>query len=278
GKETPPDYPVCPVCGSEVIKPEGEAIHRCTNAACPSQALEGIKHFVSRGAMDIDGVGEKLCQTLFEAGLVKDAADLYYLTREQLLSLERMADKSASNVLNSIEGSKNRPLARVIFALGILHVGEQYAELLAEEFQSISQLAKASMKKLLKIHSIGPKIAQSIVAFFKQEGNKRIIEKLRKAGVRLEREKVKEAQPEELPLAGLEFVLTGKLESLSRSEAEAKIKALGGKAGSDVTKKTSYVVVGADPGSKLAKAEKLGIKTLNEAEFLALLDKAVGKL
>jgi DNA ligase (NAD+) len=267
----------CPVCGSEVIKPEGEAMHHCTNTACPSQALERIKHFVSRGAIDIDGVGDKLCQTLFEAGLVKDAADLYYLTREQLLSLERMADKSASNVLNSIQKSKDRPLARVIFALGILHVGEQYAELLAEQFHSIDQLAEASQEELSDIPSIGPKIAESIVAFFRQKGNRRIIEKLKKAGVKLEREEVKEARPEELPLAGLEFVLTGKLESLSRSEAEAKIKALGGKAGSDVTKKTSYVVVGADPGSKRDKAKKLGIKTLNEAEFLELLDKAIGK-
>jgi DNA ligase (NAD+) len=268
----------CPVCGSEVIKPEGEAMHRCTNAACPSQALERIKHFVSRGAMDIDGVGEKLCQALFEAGLIKDAVDLYYLTKEQLLSLERMADKSVSNVLNSIEESKDRPLARVIFALGILHVGDQYAELLAEHFNSIDALAKASQEELSAIPSIGPKIAESIVAFFRQKGNKQIIKKLKKRGVRLEREKVKEARPEELPLAGLEFVLTGKLESFSRSEAEAKIKALGGKAGSDVTRKTSYVVVGADPGSKLAKAKKLGIETLNEAEFLEKLDKAVGKL
>jgi len=268
----------CPVCSSEVIKPEGEAMHRCTNAACPSQTLERIKHFVSRGAMDIDGVGEKLCHALFEAGLINDAADLYRLTREQLLGLERMADKSVSNVLNSIKRSKERPLARVIFALGILHVGEQYAELLAEQFYSIDQLAEASQKRLSAIPSIGPKIAESIVAFFRQEGNKQIIKKLKKRGVRLEREKIKEAQPDELPLAGLEFVLTGKLESFSRPEAEAKIKALGGKAGSDVTRKTSYVVVGADPGSKLTKAEKLGTKTLSEAQFLEKLDKAVGKL
>jgi len=267
----------CPVCGSEVIKPEGEAMHRCTNAACPSQALERIKHFVSRGAMDIDGVGEKLCQALFEGGLVKDAADLYYLTKEQLLGLERMADKSASNVFNSIAESKNRSLARVIFALGITHVGDQYAELLAQHFASIDALAKASEEELLTIPSIGPRIAESIVAFFRQKGNRRIIEKLRKAGVRLEREKVKEARPQKLPLAGREFVLTGKLDSFSRSEAEAKIKALGGKAGSDVTRKTSYVVVGADPGSKLAKAEKLGIKIINEAEFLDFLTQAGGK-
>jgi len=285
GKEKPPDYPVCPVCGSEVIKPEGEAMHRCTNTACPSQALERIKHFVSRGAMDIDGMGEKLCQALFEAGLEKklkfeDAGDLYSLTKEQLMKLERMADKSASNVLNSIEKSRDRPLARVIFALGILHVGEQYAELLAENFNSIKDLAKASQEELSAIPSIGPKIAESIVAFFRQEGNRRIIEKLREkeVGQGLGKRKAKVIKPEELPLAGLEFVLTGKLEALSRSEAEAKIKALGGKAGSDVTRKTSYVVVGADPGSKLAEAQKLGVKTLNEAEFLNFLDKAGGKL
>jgi DNA ligase (NAD+) len=266
----------CPVCRSEVIKPEGEAMHRCTNAACPSQALERIKHFVSRGAMDIDGVGDKLCQALFEAGLIKDAADLYYLTREQLLGLERMADRSASNVLKSIEKSKDRPLARVIFALGITHVGDQYAQLLADEYQSISKLAKASKKKLNKIDSIGPKIAESIVAFCRQEGNKRIIEKLRekKVGQGLGKRKARAIKPEELPWAGLEFVLTGKLDSLSRPEAEAKIKALGGKAGSDVTRTTSYVVLGADPGSKLAKAKKLGIKTLSEPGFLELLDKA----
>ncbi len=267
----------CPVCGSEVIKPEGEAMHRCTNAACPSQALERIKHFVSRGAMDMDGVGEKLCQALFKAGLIKDAADLYYLTKEQLLGLERMADKSASNALKSIQKSRDRPLARVIFALGITHVGDQYAELLAERFNSIDALAKASEEELSTIPSIGPKIAESVVAFFRQERNSQIIEKLRKAGVRLEKEEVKEPRPEELPLTGLEFVLTGKLGSFSRSEAEAKIKALGGKAGSDVTKKTSYVVVGTDPGSKLAKAEKLGTKTINEAEFSELLNKASGK-
>ena len=268
----------CRVCGSEVIKPQGEAMHRCTNTACPSQALERIKHFVSRGAMDIDGVGERLCQAFFEAGLVKDASDLYNLTKEQLLGLERMADKSVANVLGSIEKSKNRPLARVIFALGILHVGDQYAELLAERFNSIKDLAKAKQEELSDLPSIGPKIAESIVAFFRQKGNIQIIEKLRKAKVTLEREEVKEAKPEELPLAGLEFVLTGKLETFPRSEAEAKIKALGGRADSDVTKKTSYVVVGADPGSKLAKAEKLGVKTLNEAEFLDFLNQAVGKL
>jgi len=277
GEEEPPDHPVCPVCGSEAIKPEGEAMHRCTNTACPSQALERIKHFVSRGAMDVDGVGEKLCQALSEAGLIKDAADLYRLTKEQLLSLDRMADRSASNVLSSIEKSKDRPLARVIFALGITHVGDQYAELLAEQFASIDALAEANEEELSTIPSIGPKIAEGVVAFFRQEGNRQIIEKLKKAGVRLEKHKGREVRPEDLPLAGLEFVLTGKLESCSRSEAEAKIKALGGKAGSDVTRKTAYVVAGADPASKLAKAEKLETKILNEVEFLKLLDRAIGE-
>lgn len=265
----------CPVCGAEVEKPEGEAMHRCTNAACPAQALERIKHFVSRGAMDIEGIGEKMSQALFEAGLVKDVGDIYYLTRDQLLSLERMADKSVSNILNSIERSKNRPLSRVIFALGITHIGEETAELLAEHFTSIDELARASREKLLEIPSIGPKIADSILAFFRQEENRRIIRKLREAGVKLEAEKV---EAKELPLAGLEFVITGRLQAFTRQEAEARIKALGGKAGSDVTRKTNYLVVGEDPGSKLVRAQALGIKTLTEAEFLELIKGAEGRL
>lgn len=264
----------CPVCNAEVIKPEGEAMHRCTNAACPAQALEKIKHFVSRGAMDIEGVGEKLCQTLFEKGLVKDAADLYYLNRSQLLDIERMGDKSVSNIINSIEGSKDRPLARVIFALGIPHIGGETADLLVEHFGSVDELARASEEQLLDIPSIGPKIVESISAFFRQEQNKHIIQKLREAGVKLKMDDVKKKT---LPLAGLEFVITGKLESYTRQEAEARVKALGGKAGSDITRKTSYVVVGTDPGSKLARAEVLGIEKLNEAQFLQKLRKAENK-
>ncbi len=265
----------CPVCGAEVIKPEGEAMHRCTNAACPAQALERIKHFVSRNAMDIEGIGEKMSLALFEAGLVRDVGDIYYLTREQLLTLERMADKSVSNIINSIEKSKDRPLSRVIFALGITHVGEETAELLAEHFHSIDELAKASREQLMEIPSIGPKIADSIVAFFRQEQNHNIIEKLRRKGVRLEEKK---AEAKELPLAGLEFVITGRLESSTRQQAEARIKALGGKAGSDVTRKTNYLVVGAEPGSKLDRARALGIKQLTEAEFLELLREAEEKV
>jgi DNA ligase (NAD+) len=265
----------CPVCGAEVIKPEGEAMHRCTNAACPAQALERIKHFVSRGAMDIEGVGEKMSQILFEAGLIKDAGDLYYLIKDQLISLERMADKSATKILSSIEKSKNRPLPRVIFALGIPNIGDETAELLAEHYNSLDELARTTPEKLQEIPSIGPKIAESVVAFFRQKRNQKIIEKLRKAGVKLEAEK---AERKDLPLSGLEFVITGRLEAFPRPEAEAKIKALGGKAGSDVTRKTNYLVVGEDPGSKLARAQALGTKTLTEAEFLKLLKQAEAQL
>ncbi|MCJ7655504.1 MAG: helix-hairpin-helix domain-containing protein, partial [Dehalococcoidia bacterium] len=201
--------------------------------------------------------------------------DLYYLTKDQLLSLERMADKSATNILTSIEKSKNRPLPRVIFALGIPNIGEETAELLAEHYNSLDDLALATPEKLQEIPSIGPKIADSIVAFFRQGQNKKIIERLRKAGVKLEAEKAKR---KDLPLAGLEFVITGSLEAFPRQEAEAKIKALGGKAGSDVTRKTSYLVVGEEPGSKLARAQALGTKTLTEAEFLELLKKSENKL
>jgi DNA ligase (NAD+) len=265
----------CPVCRADVIKPAGEAMYRCTNAACPAQALEKLKHFVTRGGMDIEGVGEKLCAALFEARLengkrlVGDVGDFYSLKdkdkKEKLLKMERMAEKSVANILDSIEKSKKRPLARIIFALGILHVGEETAELLVSHFSSIDKLANATEEELLSVPSIGPKIAESIVAFFRQEGNRHIIEKLRKAGVKLEEEA--RAKPAELPLAGQEFVLTGRLEAFTRQDAESRIKELGGTIGSSVTRKTTYVVVGADPGSKRDKALSLGIRLLTEQEF-----------
>ena len=267
----------CPVCGAEVIKPEGEAMHRCTNAACPAQALERIKHFVSRGAMDIEGIGEKMSEALFNAKLIEDVGDIYSLEKKrgQLLEMEKLADKSVTNILNSIEKSKNRPLPRVIFALGIPNIGDETAELLAEHYNSLDELARATPEELQDIPSIGPKISDSVVAFFRQKQNQKIIEKLRKAAVKLEADKAKRR---DLPLAGLEFVITGRLESFPRPEAEAKIKALGGKADSDVTRKTNYVVVGEDPGSKLARAQALGTKTLTEAEFLELLKQSENKL
>jgi DNA ligase (NAD+) len=261
--------PACPVCGAEVFKPEGEVMYYCSNAACPAQAQQRIEHFASRGAMDIRGIGEKLSATLYQKGLIKDAAGLYYLTPEQLAVLDKMGDKSAANIINAISKSKERPLARVIFALGIRHVGEEMAEVIARHFGSMDKLANASREELMSIPTIGPKIADSIVAFFRQKENKKIIERLKKAGVRLE-EKV--AKPQKLPLAGLEFVITGRLEAFSRPEAEARIKALGGSTGSSVTSKTTYLVVGADPGSKLARAQELGTKILNEEEFIRLLE------
>jgi DNA ligase (NAD+) len=212
-------------------------------------------------------VGQKLSAALLDAGLVKDVADLYFLEKKKLIELERMGEKSASNVLESIEGSKTRPLSRVIFALGIRHVGSVTADILAREFGSMDRLAGATRDEPLAIAGIGPKIADSVVTFFEQETNREIIEKLRKAGVRLEEAE----RPRELPLVGQEFVITGRLESLTRAEAEAMIRGLGGVVGSSVTRKTTYLVVGAEPGSKLAKAQDVGTSILTEEEFLRLL-------
>ncbi len=264
--------PVCPSCRkNSVIKPEGEVMYYCANAACPAQAQQRIEHFASRGAMDIRGVGENISATLFKVGLVKDVADLYKLKgkREELLKLEKMGEKSVDNMLESIENSKKRPLARVIFGLGIKHIGEEMAEILASEFPSIDELAQASREELMDIPAVGPKIADSILAFFQQEENKEIIKELEKEEVLPKKEAI--AKPAELPLSGKEFVITGKLESFSRPEAEARIKELGGTAKDNVTRKTGYVVAGADPGSKLARARELGIEILDEQEFLEKL-------
>ena len=259
----------CPVCGGELVKPEGEVMTRCTNASCPAQLYELLTHFVSRSAMDIDGVGEKLAAALLEKGLVKNVADLYSLHTQDLMNLERMGEKSVQNVLDAIEWSKQRPLSRVIFAIGIRHVGAETAELLASHFGSMDRLASASEEELLAVPTIGPKIAESILAFFRQEANRHIIDELRKAGVRLEEEAV---ELRERPLLGQEFVITGRLETFPRSEVEARIKELGGSVGSSVTRKTTHLVVGAEPGSKLEKARALGTKVLREEELLRLLE------
>jgi DNA ligase (NAD+) len=258
----------CKVCGAKVARPEGEVMAYCTNAACPAQAHERLKHFVSRGAMDIEGIGEKQANALLEADLIKDVGDLYSLQKDKLIGMERMAEKSVSNLLAAIEESKNRSLLRVIFALGIRHVGAETAEILAKHFGSMDRLSRATEEELTAVPTIGPKIAESIVAFFKQESNRKVIDKLRRAGVRLEAEVT---EPTELPLSGEEFVVTGKLEAFPRSEAEARIKELGGSTGSSVTKKTTFLIAGADPGSKLDRARELGIRVLNEEEFLRLL-------
>ncbi|MDR9458941.1 MAG: NAD-dependent DNA ligase LigA [Dehalococcoidia bacterium] len=262
---------LCPSCKSEIVKPQGEVMTYCTNASCPAQIYRLLAHFVSRSAMDIDGVGGKLVAALLEAGLVKDVANLYSLREQDLINLERMGEKSIHNVLDSIEKSKERPLARVIFALGIRHVGAETAELLASHYVSIDRLARASEEDLLEIPAIGPKIAESIVNFFQKEENRDIIDKLRSAGVRLEKDAKGQKKK---PLVGQEFVLTGKLEAFPRIEAETRIKELGGSVGSSITRKTKHLVVGADPGSKLEKARALGISILNEEEFRRLLEEA----
>ncbi len=266
-------HPVCPECGVEVMKPEGEVMYYCPNAACPAQIPEQIKHFTSRGAMDIIGIGAAQSTMIYREGLATDSGDLYYLRdkREQLISLPGMGEKNTANMLDAIDKSKDTPLPRVIFALGIRHVGKETADILAREFHSIDKLAGTAREDLMSIPAIGPKIADSIVAFFGQEENKNIIRKLKDAGVKLEEAAV---ESEELPLTGMEFVITGRLEAFSRQEAEAKVKALGGSTGNSVTQKTTYLVVGADFGSKLAKAQQLGIEQINEEEFLKLLKQA----
>ncbi len=262
----------CPVCGTAVVRPEGEAMHRCPNLSCPAQSSEALKHFVSRGAMDMEGVGESLCEALLESGLVKDPADLYSLKKENLMTLERMADKSASNVLAAIDASRSRPLPRVLIALGIPHVGGETADLLAQRYPDIDALAKATEEDLVGINAIGPIIAKSVSEFFQDEANLAIIAKLREAGVNLKSDEVTISGPG--PWVGMNFVVTGKLDNYSRDQAHALIKELGGSAVSSVSKKTNYLLAGADAGSKLAKAQTLNIPIIDEAAFTALVEEA----
>ncbi len=267
---------LCPECGTAVVKPETEAMHRCPNTSCPAQFFELLKHFISKGAMDINGLGERWCSILIEAGLVKDSADIYYLSKEQIMSLERMGDKLATKIISNIEASKQQPLSRIILALGILHVGSEMAELIAGNFPSIAALSEANQEDLTAIPGIGPKIAASIVAYFQVDHNRRVIEKLLRAGLVLESptagDNGDDVEGGEKSLSGSSFVLTGALSSMSRSSAEARIKDLGGTTSSNVTKKTSYLVVGDQPGSKLAAAEKLGIPVLSEEDLTNLLE------
>ena len=262
--------PACPVCGGEVVKPEGEVMYYCSNAACPAQVQGRIELFVSRGAMDIRGVGEKFIEVLLKEELVKDAADLYSLKekKEQIVQLEKKGEKSAANILNAIEKSKNVSFPRLLFGLGIRHVGEETANLLAEHYKDLDDLSNAGREKLMTVPSIGPKIADSITAFFHEERNRVILEKLRQAGVWPQQELAQQG----LPLSGQEFVITGTLSSLSREEAHSRIKALGGTAKDNVTKNTTYLVVGEDPGeNKLIRARALGTAQINEEKLLAIL-------
>jgi DNA ligase (NAD+) len=262
----------CPVsgCGGRVVREEGEVAYRCINAACPAQLKSHIRHFASRGALDIDGLGEKLVDQLVETGAVRDLADLYGLHAAGLAALERMAEKSAGNIVAAIEHSKRPALDRLLYALGIRHVGEHLARVLAERFRELRAIMDASEEDLLDVHGIGPEVAAGVHHFFAEPQNRTLVERLLAAGVAPQA-----PPPPSGRLAGKTLVLTGSLESLARGEAERRIVAAGGRVASSVGKQTDYVVVGADPGSKLAKAKKLGTALLDEAGFLALLGDAV---
>jgi DNA ligase (NAD+) len=251
----------CPVCGAEVVKEE--AIHRCIGLDCPAQLKGRIKHFASKRAMDIEGLGTKLTDQLVDKGLVKDVADIYYLTKEQLVELERMADKSAQNIIDAIEKSKTKPLSKFLYALGIRHVGETTAEDLTRHFPRLDDFFHLSEEDLMEVEGIGPEVAASVHQFFHDKKNKESIERLKKAGVRVIEPKLREKGK----LAGKTFVFTGTLKAYGRDEARNLVESLGGMTASSVSKKVDYVVVGEDPGSKLDKAKALGIKTLTEEEF-----------
>jgi len=258
----------CPVCGSELERSEGEVIIRCSGPACPAKLKGILWHFASRKAMEIEGLGDKLIDQLVERKLVNNVADLYGLTVEQLGGLERMAEKSAQNLRDSIEASKDRPLPRLIYALGIFHVGEHTAQLLADAFGSMTGLAHASLEQLTAVDDVGPVVADSVARFFRQSDTQAILQRLADAGIHAAREESTPTKPVvegPLPLAGSTVVLTGALEAMTRDEAGAHLRILGARVTKSVSKKTSFVVVGADAGSKASKAEKLGVKRLDEA-------------
>jgi DNA ligase (NAD+) len=259
----------CPECGSAIHHVEGEVAYRCVNAACPAKRKESLLHFASRHAMNIDGLGDKIVDQLVDKGLVKDVADLYTLKEDQVAGLERMAEKSAQNLLAEIVGSKKSSLARLVYALGIFSVGERTGQLLAEHFSSLEELAAAKEEQLEAVHEVGPKVAASIVEFFSEPANRQLIKKLNRVGVHPTAEK-REVKSDKL--AGKSFVFTGGLATRSREEAAELVQQHGGKISGSVSKKTDYVVVGTDPGSKYDKAKELGVPILTESEFEKLLN------
>ena len=258
----------CPVCGSKVERPEGEAIHRCTGFDCPAQIKENLAHFVSKGAMNMDGLGRKLLEQMADKGIIEDPADLYFLKKGDLMKMDRMGDKLAENLLAAIASSRTPALANLIYALGIRNVGYHLAGVLAKNFKSIDNLAAQNIEELTRIHEIGPIVAHSLYNFFHNPRNLGILEKLKKGGVEFP---VYEAEAGTAPLAGKTFVLTGSLDTLTRDEARGIIEERGGRVSSSVSKMTDFVIVGKDPGSKLDKARRLGINTLNEDEFKKMI-------
>ncbi len=258
----------CPVCGGEVVREEGEAASRCINTNCPARLKESISHFAARGVMDIDGMGDVLVDQLVSRNLVRSVADIYQLTLEQLLELERMGQKSAEKILKNIDASKKRPLPRVLNGLGIPFVGERTAQILAETFGSLDAIAEADEEGLQQAEEVGPKVSESIRQFFHEPRNRELVERLRKAGLTFDHALRKKIGG---PLEGKTFVITGTLPNLAREEAKARIESAGGKVSGSVSKKTDYVVAGADPGSKLDKANQLGIPVIDEPDLLALL-------
>jgi DNA ligase (NAD+) len=268
GKETSFRMPSqCPVCGSAVVREE--AIHRCIGLDCAAQLKGRIRHFASKRAMDIDGLGVKLIDQLVDTGLVKDVADLYTFRKEQLIELERMADKSAQNIVDAIEDSKEKPLSKFLFALGIRHVGEHISEVLAQRFPRLDDFFHLSEEDLMKVEEVGPEVAASVIRFFRDRRNKESIERLKKAGLKV----IEAAARKRGRLADKIFVFTGTLPSYGRDEARSLVETLGGKTSSAVSKKVDFVVAGEDPGSKLDKAKELGIKILTEGEFKKLIEK-----
>jgi len=263
----------CPVCGADAIRPDGEAVSRCTGLECPAQLEELIKHFASKHALDIDGLGDKLVHQLVEKGLVTNLPDLYRLDLACLANLERMGEKSAKKLLQALEKSKQTTLKRFLYALGIRYVGEHVAEVLANNLGTLAALVAAPREALESIPEIGPQIAESVYQFFRQASNRHTVGELLHMNVRLEEPGTHEADSQrDLPLAKKTFVLTGTLSAMTRQEAKERIERLGGRVASSVSTATDYVVVGQSPGSKIEKARQHGISTLDEKSFLALLE------
>jgi DNA ligase (NAD+) len=259
---------ICPVCGGHVLRVEGEAAHRCLNIACPAQVKERIFHFASRGAMDIEGLGMKTVSQLVDQGMVDDPADLYLLTRDQILGLELFAERSADNLLESLERSKDTTWARLLYSLGIPLVGTHVAKVLAARFTTPADLSRAAVEDLVGIDEVGSGIAQSVTAFFGEQKNIGVLERLEKAGVRARAVSGHGTGG----LEGKNIVLTGTLDRYTRDEAREMIESLGGRVTGSVSSRTDYVVTGADPGSKLEKAGKLGVTVLSEEEFVRLVE------